>query len=89
MATLRLIEIEEYIAEDAPQAAEAFVDKLVASAAKLDKQAHRGRPLPELPGSPYRELLVGDYRIVNRVSGSTVDILTVFEGHRLLRLDEL
>jgi plasmid stabilization system protein ParE len=36
-----------------------------------------------------RELLFRKYRIVYRVKKNTVEILTVFEGHRLLRVDEI
>jgi len=45
--------------------------------------------LPELPESGLRELLVGNYRIVYRRTPKTVEVLTVFDGHRLLREDEL
>ena len=31
-----------------------------------------------------RELLLGSYRIVYRVAKGGVEVLTVFEGHRLL-----
>jgi toxin ParE1/3/4 len=41
-----------------------------------------GRWVPELPESKLRELIEGNYRIVYRVRGKTVQILTVFEGHR-------
>ena len=89
LAFLRLIEIEEFISEDDPVAAERVTESLVEKASKLAVNPKRGRPLPELPGAPYRELVVGNYRVVYRVAGKSVDILTVFEGHRLLRLDEL
>jgi hypothetical protein len=40
-------------------------------------------------GKPVRELLFKKYRIVSRVKKNTVEILTVFEGHRLLHIDEI
>ena len=89
LASIRLIEIEEYIAEDNPAAAQRLVEGLVDSARKLSTHPKRGKQLPELPGSLYRELVVGNYRIVYRITANAIDILTVFEGHRLLRLDEL
>ena len=49
----------------------------------------RGRRLPEIPGSGLRELLVGNYRIVYRRVSKAIEVLTVFEGHRLLRREEL
>ena len=45
--------------------------------------------MPELPESGLRELIVDNYRIVYRRTPRAVEVLTVFEGHRLLRLDEL
>jgi hypothetical protein len=36
-----------------------------------------------------RDLVVGNYRLVYRRRPETVEVLTVFEGHRLLRRDEL
>ena len=50
---------------------------------------NRGRKLPEIPGSGLRELVVDSYRIVYRRMLNTIEVLTVFEGHRLLRRDEL
>jgi len=48
-----------------------------------------GRTVPEIANPDIRELLFKKYRIVYRVSKNTVEILTVFEGHRLLRVDEI
>ena len=42
-----------------------------------------------MPGAGLRELLVGNYRIIYRITSNTIEVLTVFEGHRLLRDDEL
>jgi hypothetical protein len=41
-----------------------------------------GRTVPELPGIDLREIIEGRYRIVYRVQGKRVEIVTVFEGHR-------
>ncbi len=35
------------------------------------------------------QLIVDNYRIVYRRTSKVVEVLTVFEGHRLLRPDEL
>ncbi len=44
-----------------------------------------GRVVPEIEHDDIREVFVGSYRIVYWVRQKTVDVLTVFEGHRLLR----
>ena len=39
--------------------------------------------MPEFPGSGYRELLVGNYRVQYRVADVVVWIVTVVHGMRL------
>ena len=56
---------------------------------KVAEHPERGRRLPELPESGLRELIVDNYRLVYRRTSKAVEVLTVFEGHRLLRPDEL
>ena len=85
----RLLEIERFIARDDASAATRLVDKLIDRGDSLKEHPRRGRRLPELPESGLRELIVDSYRIVYRRTPKAVEVLTVFEGHRLLRLDEL
>lgn len=88
-AVARLEEIEEYIAADDPEAARRFVDSLIEAGDDLSDSPHRGRSVPELPAGGLREIVHRRYRIVYRVTRSRIEILTVFEGHRLLAEDEL
>ena len=88
-ASGRLIEIEEFIERDDPDAAAKLIEKLVQRADALARHPERGRRLPEFPGSGLRELVVGNYRVVYRLGPKRVEILTVFEGHRLLREEEV
>lgn len=46
-----------------------------------------GRVVPELRVDSIREVFQGNYRIVYRLRELEIEILTVFEGHQLLRLD--
>ena len=88
-AWARLLEIERFVARDDPRAAARLVDKLIDQGDALAEHPERGRRLPELPESGSRELIVGNDRIVYRRAPKAVEVLTVFEGHRLLRPDEL
>ena len=88
-AWTRLVEIEAFIARDNPTAASRFVDKLIERGDALARNPDRGRKLREMPGAGLRELPVGKYRLVYRVTSSAIEVLTVFEGHRLLREGEL
>jgi toxin ParE1/3/4 len=83
-AFARLAEIQSYISADDPAAAGRFVDRLVGQTLLLARSPRMGRAVPELPGMGLRELILENYRIVYRVHGGAVQVLTVFESHRLL-----
>jgi toxin ParE1/3/4 len=88
-ALLRLQEIEEYISQDNPTAAILFVDKLISLSETLCDYPEKGRIVPELSLDKIRELIHRNYRIVYLIKKNSIDILTVFEGHRLLKLEEI
>jgi plasmid stabilization system protein ParE len=83
-AAFDLADIAGFIADDNPQAARAVVDKIRGAARKLDRFSRRGRVVPEFGDPNLREIVVGHYRVVYRLSAATVQIVTVFEGHRLI-----
>lgn len=86
----RLIEIEEFIARDNPERAASFVDGIIAHTENiLPSNPNAGRTVPELSLPNIREILYRNYRIVYRLAGDRIEVLTVFEAHRLLREDEL
>jgi addiction module RelE/StbE family toxin len=85
----RLLEIEQLVARDDPRAAARLVDTLIDRGHALADHPERGRRLPELKESGLRELIIDNYRLVYRRTPKAVQVLTVFEGHRLLRPDEL
>ena len=88
-ALLRLQEIEEYISRDNSIVAIEFVDKLISFTETLLDNPEKGRIVPELSLENIRELLHKNYRIVYLVKKNSVDILTVFEGHQLLKKEEI
>lgn len=84
-----LVEIEEFIARGSLERAVRFVDALIDYAeATLADNPRCGRIVPEIGNPDMRELIYRGYRIVYRLKGDVLDILTVFEGHRLLRLNQ-
>jgi len=84
-----LVDIEEFIAHDSVERAIRFVDALIDHAeAILSGNPRSGRSVPEICNPDIRELIYRGYRIVYRLNGDRIEILTVFEGHRLLRLNE-
>ena len=85
----KLNEIEEFIGTDNPERAEAFINYLIEHAESIAQNPKIGRTFPEILNPQIREIIVEKYRIVYRIKEEKIVILTVFEGHRLLRIDEL
>jgi len=83
LAFKRLLEIEEFIAKDNPEAAQSHTDRLLSETGKLSAFPKMGRKLPEIPASDIRELVIRNYRVVYRVQHESIHILTVFESHKL------
>jgi toxin ParE1/3/4 len=88
-ALSRLIEIQDFIAQANPQAAADLIQKIVERGDGLSRFPQMGRTVPEIPGSDLREIIEGRYRIVYRVRGRRVEIITVFEGHRQFPTEEV
>jgi toxin ParE1/3/4 len=85
----KLSEIEKYISQDSPDRAITFVDYLIERGDALKDHPNIGRVVPEIGKESIRELIAKNYRIIYRIDRDRIEILTVFEGHRLLRDDEL
>lgn len=86
----RLIELEEFISKDSPDRAAIFIDQLIEHAENsLPDNPGMGRIVPEIANPDIRELIFKKYRIVYRLREGSIEILSVFEGHRRLRVDEI
>lgn len=79
-------EIWEYIAQDKPEAATAFVLRLEEQISTLENFPERCQLVPEneLLGTAYRHLVYGNYRTIFKIVGNRVLILRVLHGTRLL-----
>jgi toxin ParE1/3/4 len=89
LALRDLERIDDYIAEDSPIAAERWVQRLISTAETVAAAPLTGRVLPEKGRDDIREALLRHYRIVYLVRESHIDILTVFEGHKLFPEDSI
>ncbi len=85
----KLSEIEAFIAQDSPERSERFINYLIDSGESLIKNPRIGRVVPEIANPSIREILAKKYRIVYYLHENQISILTVFEGHRLLRINEI
>jgi plasmid stabilization system protein ParE len=84
-----LVDIFRFIARDNRTAAERWIARLIARAEVAGVAPLGGRVVPELRREDVREVFLRTYRIVYRVAGEDLRVLTVFEGHRRLRGDDL
>ena len=81
-----LREVHDFIAEDSAGYAQTTVDRIHAALRRLENFPRSGRLVPEPRPMPYRELLVGSYRVVYRYDEQTdrVLVLAVVHGARQL-----
>jgi toxin ParE1/3/4 len=85
----RLQDIEDFIAYNNPETAIRFIDKLIQRGEELVSFPESGRQVSELASNQIREVLEGNYRIVYRIKPDRLEILTIFEGHRQLPLEDI
>lgn len=86
VARTDLREIVAYIRADSPAYDRSFGIRLRQRIAQLEDFPESGRPVPEDQTSTYRELIVGNYRVIYRYDADMVTIVTVTQGSRTLRL---
>lgn len=72
-----------YIYQENPPAAITFHRKAEKVLSRLRKFPESGRPLPEFPDLPFREIIVTPYRFFYRVKGKTVWIVAAWHGAQL------
>ena len=81
-----IADVWDYIAQDSPANASAWVLGIEKQVALLSHSPERCPRIPEneMLGTSYRHIIYGPYRVVFRVTGSQVTILRVIHGARLL-----
>jgi plasmid stabilization system protein ParE len=89
LAVDRASEIAEYIAKDNPAAAEAWVISIFTKVERLASLPESGRIVPEINNANFRELIHGNYRIIYRIEGKTICILTIRHAKQLLPVAEI
>ena len=87
LAIERISEITEYIAQDNPVAAEKWALNIFDIVGRLIEFPESGRIVPELNKNMFREIISGNYRIIYKIEGEEVYILTVRHGRQLLPED--
>lgn len=77
-----LVAAADYIAGDSVNYAATFVQEIKEAAASLAQFSERGQVLPEFADATIRELLLRPYRLVYKIAGDTVFVLTLIHGAR-------
>jgi toxin ParE1/3/4 len=85
----RLEQIKNYISKDSPTRASQFIQQIIDRTKKLSHNPGLGSIVPEISNPDIRELIFKNYRIVYRMTQEHIEILTVFEGHMLLRIHDI
>jgi len=83
--------IREFITRDSPRYGRLVAERLFNATERLETFRLSGRIVPELGRDDVREILVGEYRLVHKVSAGTVIMLTIFRSSRLFpgRIDQV
>ncbi len=85
VAEVDLKQIIDYIAIDSPGNALQILEKIRPKASDLYTLPERGRIVPELQGQGiniYREIIMGTWRIVYRISDTTVYVLSIIDSRQ-------
>ncbi len=81
-----LQDIKDYISLDNEKRANDFVNYLIGRSEIIRQNPQIGRVVPEISNYFIRELIVKNYRVVYRIHENIIEILTIFEAHKLLGL---
>jgi len=81
--------IKEYISQDSPYYALAFIKKLFETTKRTAAFPQIGRIVPEFNCADIRELIYRNYRIIYHLQNDIITVLTVIHGARLIKDDAL
>lgn len=79
----------QYIARDRPGVAANWAEGIFESVARLADLPESGRVLPELGRPDVREITYRSHRVIYRIDGQSILILTIRHWRQLLDLSEL
>ncbi len=89
LAVDRMEEAVRFIAQDKPDAARSWAEQLLARVDQVAQFPESGRIVPELGRDDIREIVHGSHRVIYRLAGGEIRILTVRHTARLIDEDEL
>jgi toxin ParE1/3/4 len=81
-AVADLTALRDYIARDSEHYARQFIARILQAVEHLESLPRMGRKVPEAADEDVREILFQAYRIIYRISGEQVQVLSVLRGSR-------
>jgi len=78
--------VRDYIGRDSDYYAADLVEQVVLSVERLLRFPKLGRVVPEAQDESIRELVHQNYRIIYRIAGERIEILTIVHGSRDLTI---
>ncbi len=82
LALRDVIQIHDYIAEDSLFYARQTIEKIFEKVVPLEKFPLMGRMVPEFNNENVREVIMGNYRIVYRITKKHISIVRVHHSAR-------
>ena len=89
LAIERAYEEARYLAEDKPEAALRWLDKLFESTDRLETFPESGHIVPEIGLPEYRQVIYRAHRVIYRIEPNRVAILTVRSSSQRLDTSEV
>jgi addiction module RelE/StbE family toxin len=89
LALEKLSDIADYIALDKPTASLNWIENVFSEVEKLSTFPESGKIVPELKNDQYRELIIGNYRVIYKQAESEIQILTARNFKQLLSVKNL
>jgi toxin ParE1/3/4 len=83
-ALSQLQDAAEYIEKDSPKAAAALIAGAFEATNRLADFPRLGRRVPEWGLDEYRDLILGNYRIIYHIGIGQIEVATFIHGARLL-----
>lgn len=85
----QLREIRRFIARDSERYAQLTVERIQNTVRRLEEFPQSGRTVPEVDGTPYREVIAGSYRAVYRYDQASNRVFVVAIVHDSRQLPPL
>lgn len=79
--------IRDFIERDSPRYGRTVVERLVEATSRIEVFPQSGRMVPEVGREDIREIIVGDYRIVYRLTDDVAMLITVYRSSMLFPYD--